>query len=77
MGESEVRSPNSLAIDQYHPRRGESPGSKSSPSNARVDGGHVAHDIGKGGPRPASAARREATSPWLAGGARLTIRAIE
>jgi len=54
----EVRSPNSLTRDQFHPRRGESPGSRSSPSNAAVsDGGHVAGHIGKSGSQPASATR--------------------
>ena len=53
----EVRSPNSLTRDQFHPRRGESPGSQSSPSNARADWGHPAPHIGKSGPQPASARR--------------------
>jgi hypothetical protein len=53
----EVRSPNSLTRDQFQPQRGISPGSRSSPSNARADWGHAAHNIGKGGPRPASARR--------------------
>jgi hypothetical protein len=48
MGTTEVRSPNSLTRDQYHPRRGESPGSRSSPSNARTDGGPAS----QGGPGP-------------------------
>ena len=34
-----------------------SPGSRSSPSNARADWGHVAHNLGKGGHRPVSARR--------------------
>jgi hypothetical protein len=45
----EVRSPNSLTRDQFHPQRGISPGSRSSPSNAaRSDSGHRAHLVGKG-----------------------------
>jgi hypothetical protein len=55
----EVRSPNSLTKDQYHPQRGISPGSRSSPSNARSDG-HLAHTVGKGGHGPASL-RRDST----------------
>ena len=57
MGISEVRSPNSLTRDQFHPRRGESPGSRSSPSNARDDGGHIAGHVGKSGSGPASLKR--------------------
>jgi hypothetical protein len=52
----EVRSPNSLTKDQYHPQRGISPGSRSSPSNARSDGGHLVRSPGKGG-GPASVRR--------------------
>jgi hypothetical protein len=59
MGESEVRSPNSLARDQYQPRRGESPGSRSSPSNARSDD-HINPHAGKGW-TPVS--RRDANQP--------------
>jgi hypothetical protein len=45
----EVRSPNSLTSDQHHPRRGESPGAYSSPSNpARADCGHLVRSPGKG-----------------------------
>jgi hypothetical protein len=53
----EVRSPHSLTRDQFHERRAESPGSRSSPS--RADGGHLAHNIGKSGSMPA--ARRDST----------------
>jgi hypothetical protein len=60
----EVRSPNNTSQD--HPRRAESPGSRSSPSNARADWGHVAHNLGKGGHRPASA-RRDSNSLVLGG----------
>jgi hypothetical protein len=49
----EVRSPHSLTRDQYHPQRAISPGSRSSPSNARADG-HLARTVGKGGHGPAS-----------------------
>jgi hypothetical protein len=52
----EVRSPHSLTRDQYHPQRAISPGSRSSPSNARSDG-HLAHTVGKGGHGPASLRR--------------------
>jgi hypothetical protein len=46
----EVKSPNSLTRDQYHPQRGISPGSRSSPSNAaRSDSGHLVRSPGKGG----------------------------
>jgi hypothetical protein len=56
----EVRSPHNATRDQYHPQRGISPGAYSSPSNAaRSDGGHLAHNIGKGGSMPA--ARRDST----------------
>jgi hypothetical protein len=51
----EVRSPHSLTRDQYHERRAESPGSRSSPS--RADGGHLAHNLGKSASQPASARR--------------------
>jgi hypothetical protein len=53
----EVRSPNSLTRDQFHAQRGISPGSRSSPSNAKGDGGHIAGHVGKGGSQPASATR--------------------
>jgi hypothetical protein len=59
VGITENRSPHSLTRDQYHERRGESPGSRSSPSNARSDG-HLAHTVGKGGHGPASL-RRDST----------------
>ena len=58
---TEVRSPWSLSRNEEHPRRGESPGAFSSPSNAsRADssGGHRLHNIGKSGFQPASAKRR-------------------
>ncbi|HEY1864413.1 MAG TPA: hypothetical protein VGG77_12170 [Roseiarcus sp.] len=53
----EVRSPNSLERDQHHPQRVVSPGAYSNPGNAHADWGHVAHNLGKGGHRPASARR--------------------
>jgi hypothetical protein len=57
MGIREVRSPNSLTRDQYHPQRGISPGAHSSPSNApRSDSGHLVRSPGKGG-GPASVKR--------------------
>ena len=55
----EVRSPHSLTRDQPHAQRGISPGSRSSPSNARSDS-HLAHTVGKGGHSPASL-RRDST----------------
>jgi hypothetical protein len=48
MGISEVRSPWSLDRGDPHPRRGESPGSRSSPSNAVADSGHLVRSPGKG-----------------------------
>jgi hypothetical protein len=64
----EVRSPWSLDRDDPHPRRAESPGSRSSPSNAaRADGGHIANNLGKGGHRPVSA-RRDSGQPVLGSG---------
>jgi hypothetical protein len=39
------------------PRRGESPGSRSSPSNPRADGGHIANHLGKGAFGPVSLKR--------------------
>jgi hypothetical protein len=54
---TETRSPWTLTRDQFHPRRGESPGSQSSPSNARADWGHAAHTLGKSGHQPMSARR--------------------
>jgi hypothetical protein len=55
VGITENRSPHSLTRDQYHERRGESPGSRSSPSNA-ADSGHLVRSPGKGG-GPASVRR--------------------
>jgi hypothetical protein len=50
MGESTVRSSWSSSRDDMHPRRAESPGSRSSPSNSipRGDGGHLVRSPGKG-----------------------------
>jgi hypothetical protein len=49
MGVSEVRSPWSLDRGDPHPRRGESPGSRSSPSNpSRADQALPPHSEGKG-----------------------------
>jgi hypothetical protein len=53
----EVRSPNSLTRDQYHERRAESPGSRSSPSNAARSDAHLAGHLGKSASQPASARR--------------------
>jgi hypothetical protein len=53
MGEREVRSPWNTTGNE--PMRGYSPGSRSSPS--RAVGGHIAHNLGKGGHRPVSAKR--------------------
>jgi hypothetical protein len=61
-----VRSPWSREKGEPHPRLAESPGSRSSPSNAaRSDGGHLAHNIGKGGSMPA--ARRDNATPVVGG----------
>jgi hypothetical protein len=53
----EVRSTWSRERGEAHPRLAESPGSRSSPSNARADWGHAAPHIGKSGLQPASATR--------------------
>ena len=53
----EIRSPWTLTRDMPHAQRGISPGSRSSPSNARADWVHAAPHIGKSGPQPASARR--------------------
>ena len=53
----EVRSTWSRERGEPHPRLAESPGSRSSPSNARADWGHAAPHIGKSGSQPASARR--------------------
>jgi len=57
MGTTTVRSPWNTTGNE--PMRGYSPGSRSSPSNARSDGGHIAGHVGKGG-GPASVSRRDA-----------------
>jgi hypothetical protein len=62
----EVISPNNTPPD--HPRRAESPGSRSSPSNARADGQHRVHTVGKGGHMPA--ARRDNSNEPVQGGFR-------
>jgi hypothetical protein len=64
----EVRSPNSLSKGQYHPQRGISHGSRSSPSNA-ADSGNLVRSPGKGG-GPASV-RRDSTP--VVGGQRNVI----
>jgi hypothetical protein len=56
MGITETRSPWSRERGEPHPRLAESPGSRSSPSNARADGGHLVRSPGKGG-GPASVSR--------------------
>ena len=49
MGISVNRGPWNLNNDEPHERRGESPGSRSSPSNAAADSGHLGpHTAGKG-----------------------------
>jgi hypothetical protein len=53
----EVKSSWSREKGEPHPRLGESPGSRSSPSNARSDSGHIAGHVGKSGSQPASAPR--------------------
>ena len=62
----EVRSPNSLERNQFHPQRGISPGSRSSPSNARADWGHAAPRIGKSASQLVSA-RRDGAVPVQGG----------
>jgi hypothetical protein len=66
MGEREVKSPWSSTGNEA--RRGYSPGAYSNPSNgkARADGGHIAHNLGKGGHRPVSA-RRDCNTPVQGG----------
>jgi hypothetical protein len=66
MGEREVRSPNSLTKDQYHPLRGISPGSRSSPSKAEA--GHRAGHVGKSGSGPASLRRDNCDGPGAGSG---------
>lgn len=68
MGEREVKSPNNTAAN--HPRRGESPGAYSNPSNNRTrnDGFHRAGHIGESGSQPVSA-KRDSNTP-VQGGAR-------
>ena len=58
----EVRSTWSRERGEPHPRLAESPGSRSSPSNARADWGHAAPHIGRSGSQPASATRDGVTS---------------
>jgi hypothetical protein len=61
----EVRSP--WSSDGNEPRRGESPGAYSSPSNAaRADGGHIARVLGRGGYGPVSQ-RRDSNSLVVGG----------
>jgi hypothetical protein len=63
----DVRSPWSREKGDPHPRLAESPGSRSSPSNAaRSDSGHLAHTVGKGGHGPASV-RRDGAVPVVGG----------
>jgi hypothetical protein len=69
----EVRSPHSRERGDFHPRLAESPGSRSSPSNARSDSGHVAPRIGKSGSQPASATRDAPTATPVVGGQRNVI----
>jgi hypothetical protein len=58
----------------FHPRLAESPGSRSSPSNApRSDSGLIAGHVGKGGPQPASATRDAPTATPIVGGQRNVI----
>jgi hypothetical protein len=76
MGEREVRSPWSSTGSEA--RRGYSPGAYSNPGNgkARADGGHIAHNLGKGGHRPVSARAAIATRRSKAASAAHTIREI-
>ena len=64
----EVKSPSSRERGDFHPRLAESPGSRSSPSNA-ADSGHLVRSPGKGG-GPASV-RRDSTP--VVGGQRNVI----
>jgi hypothetical protein len=52
----EVKSSWSRERGEAHPRLAESPGSRSSPSNARADG-HIARHVGKGSAGLASISR--------------------
>jgi hypothetical protein len=72
----EVKSP--WSSDGNEPRRGYSPGAYSSPSNgkARADGGHIAHNLGKGGHRPVSA-KRDAVPVVGSGGSAHLERALD
>jgi hypothetical protein len=69
----EVKSPHSRERSDPHPRLAESPGSRSSPSNARSDGSHIAGHVGKGGSQPASATRDAPTARPVVGGQRNVI----
>lgn len=60
MGITESRSPWSRDRGEAHPRLGENPGSRSSPSNAAADsGGHIANHIAKGWRTPELLKRRD------------------
>jgi hypothetical protein len=61
----EVKSPSSRERGDFHPRLAESPGSRSSPSNA-ADSGHLVRSPGKG-----PAVRRDSTP--VVGGQRNVI----
>jgi hypothetical protein len=64
----EVSQPQQPDRDQYHPRRAESPGSRSSPSNAaRADGELGAGHVGKSGSGHASTSRRDNATPLQGG----------
>jgi hypothetical protein len=70
----EVRSPWNTTGNE--PMRGYSPGSRSSPSNARSDGGHLVRSPGKGG-GPASVSRRDAVPVVGSGSAAELERALD
>jgi hypothetical protein len=60
MGTTTVKSPWSRERGESHPRLAESPGSRSSPSNAARADGHRAGHLGRSGHQPASARRDNA-----------------
>jgi hypothetical protein len=69
----EVKSPSSRERGDFHPCLAESPGSRSSPSNARSDGGHLVRSPGKGGP---ASVRRDAVSGAAWDGVTPTARPV-
>ena len=54
---TESPSPWTLTRDMPHAQRGITPGARSSPCNARADGGRIARHLGRGGFGPVSQKR--------------------